>query len=256
VRWQVSDVTQLRIDVDHRSRDDWRWDFTWIDADASAARRYLDLGPVTPRVVTSVRAGTVLLGNIDVLARFAAAVDRSKPTDRRGPSSRGWLEAGGAFEVRLRRALGLGASALIRNYDRPSYSPIVDVEATAGETMGQPFPTDPTILGESRFIEAGTNLRFTAGARKFSATAEAFVRRTRMIEVYLDDDPGVIDDDPAGGEPYRDSLIQQGGGRFGLEAWPWPRLRLRAEYDLTTKFELAPEIRGYKSLRILAEGSF
>ena len=65
-------------------------------------------------------------------------------------------------------------------------------------------------------------------------------------------DPGTSDDT----ETDRDEIIQHGGGRFSLEAWPWPRLRLRAEYDLTTVYDLAPEIRGYKSLRILAEGSF
>ena len=47
----------------------------------------------------------------------------------------------------------------------------------------------------------------------------------------------------------------RGGGRFSLQAWVTPRIRLRGEYELSTTLDLAPEILGYKSLRILLEGT-
>jgi hypothetical protein len=40
-----------------------------------------------------------------------------------------------------------------------------------------------------------------------------------------------------------------------LDAWVTERVRLRGEYDVSTTVELAPETRGAKSLRIVAEGT-
>ena len=45
-----------------------------------------------------------------------------------------------------------------------------------------------------------------------------------------------------------------GGGRFALDGWPSSRLRLHLEYDLSTTLDHAPEINGWKALRILRGG--
>jgi len=251
-RIQVSDVTQITVDVSHRSSDDWRYDYEWIDADDTSVLRFLYLGLVTPRLMGSVRAGTVLLDNVDVLVRAATSSDLSRRDAHRDAFSPSWYEAGGAVELRLRRAVGIGASVLGRNYRRPEVAVITDVEETQPDAMrGQPLPDDPTALGERGYAEGGLTVRYTGGARRFSAIAELYGRQTRSVALYENDNRN-----QPPGEPKLDDLDRRGGGRFTLEAWPLPQVRLLAEYDLTTALELSPEIRSLKSLRLMAEGTF
>jgi hypothetical protein len=101
--------------------------------------------------------------------------------------------------------------------------------------------------------------RFSGGARKFSAAVEVFVRRTRWAEKYRDD--GTPDPQAGGaGDIEEDVTLGQfdlrGGGRVSFDAWVNSRLRLKAEYDLSSALDSAPEVRGLKSLRVLAEGQF
>ena len=42
-----------------------------------------------------------------------------------------------------------------------------------------------------------------------------------------------------------------------MEGWAFNRLRIKAEYDVSiSDIQLAPELRGIKSLRVLAEGTY
>jgi len=46
------------------------------------------------------------------------------------------------------------------------------------------------------------------------------------------------------------------GGRATIEAWIGSRLRLFASYELSSRIDLAPEISGFKSLRLIMEGVY
>jgi hypothetical protein len=264
-RLQISDITQITVDVDHRSRDDWRWDAELVDDDdAATGPRYLSLGPVTPRLLGSVRAGTVLLDNVDVLVRGAASADLSGDNTPVGAYTAGWLEGGGAIELRLRRAIAVGVSGLYREYDRPGLEDetVTDMESPAPSTCpdldqcpAQPFPQPERNLGETALTQGSIHIRYTTGARRFSAGAEIYGRRTTFSRVYVDDDPDPETDDQRD-DAARDWDDRRGGGRFTLEAWPTARMRILAEYDVSSIIEVAPEIRGYKSLRMLVEATW
>lgn len=258
VRYRLSDRTRLVIDATYRHRRDPLWDLAYRDGhdpdDPSAARRYLDLGPLLPRATIRARAGTVLLDNVDLLLSGGAAFDARSSTDPT-PSlyAAGWLEGGGALEVRVRRTFALGISGLARTYNRRDPEPadiVVDVEDQV-----QPLSLTPGKVGESSLFEGGVSARFSGGARKFSVTAEVYGRQTRYTDQYIDD--GVV---ASGGldleatDLIKDSGFR-GGGRITLDAWITERVRLRGEYDLTTGLEVAPEVSGLKSLRIVAEGT-
>jgi hypothetical protein len=108
-------------------------------------------------------------------------------------------------------------------------------------------------------VEGGVVARFSGGARKFSAALEIFARRTRWAERYRDD--GMTDSQIGGtGDLEGDIILGEfdwrGGGRASFDAWVTRQLRLRAEYDISSALDWAPEIRGLKSLRVLAEGQF
>ena len=93
--------------------------------------------------------------------------------------------------------------------------------------------------GEDGFTEVGTSLRMTLGARRFSALLELYGRRTRYPAIYVD---------PILAVPASDV---RGGGRVTLDAWIGKQLRLFAAYDLSSALDFAPEITGYKSLRLM-----
>lgn len=239
-RARLSKVTVLTGELNYRGTEDWVYDLL-VDAppaDGTDARRYLDLGPPLPRVVLGVRAGTVLLDNVDVLLRAAAAADLSNDMrERQSSFSAGYAEAGAAVEVRLRRAIGLGASVLARRVRRP------DLVVADTAAMADPLPAELSSAGERSFWEMGSSLRYNAGARRFGATAEAYLRLYRWNEVYD------VSLDKLGFET-------RGGGRFSVEAWTASQLRIKAEYDLSTAIESAPELRGIKTLRVVAEGTY
>lgn len=237
LRLRVSQVTVVSAELDNRTGDDWIYDLLIAAPDANGdARRYLDLGPPLPRLVVGVRAGTVLLRNIDVLVRGGAAVEHDDELDTAW--SPDYLEGGGALEVRVQRSIAVGTSVLVRRFGRGDPIPVGD------ETPG-PDPLPGTLLpgiGERSFVETGGRLEYRQGARKFRAGAELYGRFYRFDTPYL----------PERSEDF--DLI--GGARFHVEGWAGERLRLRAEYDLSSAIAAAPELRGIKSLRVLAEGRF
>ena len=80
-----------------------------------------------------------------------------------------------------------------------------------------------------------------------------------LLTIYRDD--GTPDPRVGGaGDVEQDVVLGEfdvrGGGRVSFDAWVTQRLRLRAEYDLSSALDWAPEIRGLKALRVLAEGQF
>jgi hypothetical protein len=48
----------------------------------------------------------------------------------------------------------------------------------------------------------------------------------------------------------------RGGGRFSVDAWIGKQVRLFASYELSTRYSFAPEISGYKSLKLVMEGVY
>jgi hypothetical protein len=249
VRARVSEESSVISDSQLRTSNDWFWDYASLaaqvgdpevaDADVDpAAKRYLDLGPVRPRFETALQAGTVLQHNVDVVARGAIALDLAKdqPLNTHLPD---YAEGGAAIELRVRRQIAVQASALVRDYRRPSAGTLTDTTGTPDKLP------DSQKLGEESLVETGGSVRYSLGARRFSAQGELYIRRTRYAPVYLDPDgtrPEVFD--------------FQGGGRFAIDAWVSARVRLRGEYDVTSVIDEAPELRGLKALRLWIEGTY
>lgn len=241
VRARVSESSQIIVDTQFRTTSDWFWDYANITTQEDlVARTYLDLGPVRPRLQTAVQAGTVLFQNVDLLARGAVAVDaeRGAPDTELNPSLPEYIEGGAGIEVRLRRAFAMQASALIRDYRRPFTPDNVDLPDAQ--------PLAPShLLGEEYLVEAGVAIRYSGGARKFSANGELYGRQTRWAPAYQQE-PGLD----------VDTIERHGGGRFWIEAWVNPRVRLRGEYDVTSLVDYTPELRGLKHLRLFLEGTY
>jgi hypothetical protein len=254
IRARYKQVTNFVFDIMRRKQFDWRWDPSLVkrapgdprcgDGDTSPtcleAQRFLDLGPVLPQVIASVRAGTLIAENIDLLGRAAYALDRTEEDQPTTSFNSSYRELGGAFEVRLRRQVAVGASVLNRNHHRQGLDEgaIYDERGTA-----QPLPASK-FLGDDRFVEIGTSVRLTLGARRFSTQVEIFGRRTVYKTNYIDP----ILDVP--------TIDVRGGGRFLVDAWVGRRIRLFAAYDVSSAFDSAPEITGYKSLRLVVTGVY
>jgi hypothetical protein len=185
-----------------------------------------------------VRAGTLIAENVDLLARFTLSSDQGEDELPPHAFSASYVELAGAAEVRVRRTVAAGVSALVRTTERVVPMPILDERNTE-----QALP-EASAIGEDRFVEIGVNSRMTLGARRFSAMLELYGRRTRYAEVYVDPQLPV------------DRFDTRGGGRFTLDAWVGRRIRLFASYDLSTQLESAPEITGYKSLRLTLTGVY
>jgi len=241
LRARYHEVTNLAFEVERRFDTDWRWDPSLIVADdPTIARRYLDLGPVLPQVVASLRAGTLIAENVDLVARGAIAADLTGTDATRSSFSAAYAELGGAVEVRLRRTFALGASALTRRTSRvdPPGGPVTDVRLVA-----QPLPASAE-TGENSFTEFGARARMSLGARRLSGLIEVYGRRTRYPALYVD---------PTNPIPTSDL---RGGGRVSVEAWIGKRLKLSAAYDATTAIDQTPEITLYKSLRLTMTGAY
>jgi hypothetical protein len=251
--FRVSDVTRITAELDHRSSYDWRWDPDWVGTSAADdARRYLDLGQVGPRLLASVRAGTAYKDNLDLLVHGAGALDQQRSDIPDSTFAATWGEVGGAVEGRVRRTLSLALSSTFRTYRRLPQAPILTaLFPEAEQAGGQPLPPS-SAMGEQSFIEAGATVRYSTGARKLSAEAELYARRIRWHRIYEIAQSAPIDDLVLHDERAADI---RGGGRFSLEAWITPRFRVRAEYELSTAIEIAPEILGFKSLKLLVEGT-
>ncbi|MBA3463109.1 MAG: hypothetical protein H0T46_24345 [Deltaproteobacteria bacterium] len=250
VRARYKQVTNVVFELTHHTMNDWQWDpaVHIPDADPTAAKRYLDLGPVVPQFIGSARAGTLIAENVDLLIRGAFATEGSKRvTDASGTReiknsfAAPYLELGGAVEIRLRRTLAMGLSLLSRQTSHPlpeDEFPIFDQK-----DVPQQLPRTES-RGEEGFTELGGSLRMSLGARKFSSLVEFYGRRTRYAPLYTD--PTLL-------IPESDLRF---GGRFTLDAWVGDRVRISAAYDVSSALELAPEITGYRSLRLMLTGVY
>lgn len=257
LRSRYKQVTNLVFDFTYRHDSDWRWDPSVTSPDPLQARRYLDLGPVVPQMIFSGRAGTLIKENVDVLIRGAVADDRVDTEAERNTYVGGYFELGGGFEVRLRRTVGLGVTGLSRQTKRYATvaGQILDVPDSA-EPLPRAYSPD---VGERGFTEFGSSLRMSLGARRFSALVEVYGRRTRYALTYCASsliDVGVRRDCRSSldtGILDRDYRL---GGRVTIDAWIGSRMRLFAAYELSSRIDLAPEISGYKSLRLMMEGIY
>lgn len=254
LRSRYKQVTNLVFDFTYRHDTDWRWDPSVGNTDPLAARRYLDLGPVVPQMLASGRAGTLIKENVDVLVRGAIASDRVDTEAERNTFVGRFAELGGGLEVRLRRTVSLGISGLTRQTKRYA---TVSGQIRDVPNMPQPLPRQYSPdTGERGFVEAGTTLRLSLGARRFSALVEAYGRRTRYALVYCAENADPASDCRA---PTNTGVLDEDtryGGRVTIDAWIGSRLRLFAAYELSSRIELAPEINGYKSLRLMMEGVY
>jgi hypothetical protein len=242
---RLSEVTTVNFELDNRSDQDWMYDLMALrPVDRRGdPRSYLNLGPVLPRLQLAVRGGTVLLRNLDILLRGAAAIEHADG-DVDGPFTPSYVEAGTALEVRLRRNLRVGASLTARRYRRDE--PLLVDEMTDGD--GDPVPDMlPELgdqVGERSFYESGLGVDYTAGARRFNASAELYSRAYHRQTPY---EATVVEGD----------FDVHSGGRFAVEGWARSRVRIKAEYDVSLgALEMAPELRGVKMLRVLVEGTF
>ncbi len=241
LRARISKVTTVNAELENRAAGEWMYDLLINDDeyDATDVRRYLNLGIPRPRLYANLRAGTVLLKNIDVLLRGGAAVERGDD-EHNEPSSywASYIEGGLGLEVRVRRAIALGTSFLARRYSREERVDFVDTAGIADE-----LPSNTGAIGEKSFMEGGLTLRFRQGRHTFGAMAELYTRIYRAQSPYI--------------PVEEEGLDTRSGGRFSVDGWANKRTRLRVEYDVAFLPEhLAPELRGVKSLRVMAEGSF
>lgn len=243
VRARYKEVTNLVLDLNRHTQFDWRWDPALVapdSSDATAARRFLDLGPVVPRFVGSLRAGTLIAENIDLLVRGAFAADvTGDPMDQKNTFAAPYYEVGGAFEVRLRRSAAIGVSALTRDTSHAK----LDLPTTDSAGTPDSIPANE-YRGEDGFTEVGATAKLSLGARTFSSQLEFYGRRTRYMVLYQD---------PMLKIPSSDIRY---GGRITLDAWVGRQLRLFAAYDLSSAFDFQPEINGYKSLRLMVTGVY
>jgi hypothetical protein len=240
-RARYREVTNLVFDVMRRLSNDWRWDPSLLVADdPTTARRYLDLGPVLPQLIASLRGGTLIAENVDLLGRTAIATDLTPSGGQKSSFSPAYVELGGALEVRLRRTVAVGATALYRRSDRAELSggPITDIHL-----VPQPIATSAA-TGERSFTEVGARARMSLGARRLSALLEVYGRQTRYAETYVDPLNPI------------DTSDLRGGGRVTVDAWIGKRLRLFAAYDVSSAIEHIPEISSYKSLRLTMTGVY
>ncbi len=254
LRSRYKQVTNLVFDVTNRSDSDWRWDPAVTNPDPLQARRYLDLGPVVPQTIVSGRAGTLIAENVDVLIRGAWANDRVDNVERQTNTfTARYFEIGGGFEVRLRRTIGVGVTGMTRRTERPETADdqIRDVPGVI-EALPRMYSA---AIGDESFTEGGMSLRMSLGARRFSALAEGYGRRTNYARTYCESDAAGSDcrSIVAPGIEYSDF---RWGGRVTVEAWIGDRLRLFASYELSSRIDLAPEITGFKSLRLIMEGVY
>lgn len=243
VRARYKQVTNLVFDVMHRTSADWRWDPSLVAPDANndptVARRYLDLGPVVPQFVGSVRAGTLIAENVDLFVRGAFSADGSSDDAPQSAYSAPYLELASAVEIRVRRQVAFGASLLTRNTSHL----VLDQPVEDQRNSPQMLPAAAS-RGDDGFTEAGASLKMTLGARRFSTLFELYGRRSRYAQIYVD---------PLLPIPVDDLRI---GGRITLDAWVGTRMRLFAAYDVSSAIDLYPEISGYRSLRLMMSGAY
>jgi hypothetical protein len=210
-----------------------------------------------PQSIVSGRAGTLIKENVDVLVRGAFAWNGPLPNAERNTFMAPYFELGTAFEVRLRRTIGLGFSALTRQTERTA--------TVTGEFPD--FPNQPDQMpiryspemGEIGFTELGTTLRLSLGARRLSALVEVYGRRTRYALDYCATIQADGSINPSCMSALDTGILTRdlrGGGRFTLDAWVGSQLRLFASYDISSRLDFQRELTGFKSLRLMMEGNY
>ena len=235
---RLSEVTTVNVDVDNRTENDWMYDLWMLQPveQPGDPRSYLNLGIPLPRLQLAARAGTVMLRNLDILLRAAAAIEHAgENVDAEFSPS--YVEAGGAIEVRLRRNLRLSSTFVARRYGRDTREPIPELPGP------QPIPDPGDEIGDKSFYEGGLGVDYSVGARRFNASAELYGRAYDRVSPYE--------------EVVTTGFDTHSGGRFSVEGWARSQLRIKAEYDVSLgPLEVAPELRGVKMLRVLTEGTF
>ena len=113
----------------------------------------------------------------------------------------------------------------------------------------RPQPLDLRGSGDESFLEAGASGRLNLGLRRLSTSLELYGRRIRYATRYVEPGAATVD-------PVALPAEWRAGGRVAIDAWMTPRVRARIGYDLSSTLDVAPEIAGYKSLRLTLEGSF
>jgi hypothetical protein len=244
LRTRFREVTNLVFDITRRLAGDWRWDPSLVSRPTAIgmvdteARRYLDLGPVLPQWIASARAGTLFRENIDIVARLAIARDTDDNVEQ-STYVAPYFELGGGLEVRLRRQLALGVTGLTRRRTRPSPPPTIVDAPNRIEAL-----PEVAQLGQDRFTEVGTTLKLSLGARRFSTLLEVYGRATTYAHAYLLE---------VGALPERDV---RGGARVSLDAWVGRRIRLFVTYDVSSLIDTAPDVSGFKTLRMMMTGVY
>jgi hypothetical protein len=246
-RTQINRTSHLEAEATHRSSTDWQWDPLTVNATNDGAKRYLELGAVTPMLSAVVRGGTVIANNFDVFVRAAVAIDRSATTNQNSFRT-SFIELGGGTELRVRRTVALFASGIFRDLAR---TPVISqIDEPSNSTMRTPQPIlNSGHLGEQSILEGGGGLRLSLGARLFSTTVEGYLRRTRFSNAYI------LDVKAPGESPILLATVV-GGGRVSVDASISTKVRVRVWYELSTAIRRIPEISGWKSLRLVLEGSF
>lgn len=256
LRARIGRVTLIDLRLENRAASDWMYDLFAADTIPGTEQEdnplhYFRLGRVLPRVYYEARAGTVLLRNIDVLVHSRGAI-RQGGDEERAPHATSFAQVGAAIEVHVRRSINLGVGALGRRYWRVEPTP-VDSVADFPDYTNLDFATDA--YGERGFAEGNATVRYSQGARKFSAGAEIYLRAYDIQTPYeLPDDDDM--EDPVEIPERLAGPELRWGGRFTVEAWASDNLRLKVEYDVTSALLIEPGLLGIKSLRIMAEGRF
>jgi hypothetical protein len=245
VRARIREINSIFAEISHQDARDWRWDPQLVDhvpPMSGEPRGYLELGPVLPRLTFQVRAGTVLYDNVDLFVRAAGASDlRDELKTPASSFSAAYAELGGALEVRLRRTLAVGAQLTSRTTRRTETEPRRD---SNDEAEALPLPENGT-YGDVSFVEGGGTARLSLGARTLTFSGEAYARRTRFAALYVDPN-----------SEERIDATTHLGGRAAVDAWINRRLRVMARYELVTQVKRAPEITGFKALRVIVEATF
>ena len=225
-RAKLGKSTTLWVDVDDRLRDDWMYDFVLTGqlAGQDDPRRWLSLGPTVSRLQVTVRADTVLFDNWDVLVSVAGGIPHGEDSS----FAPRYIELAGTLLARFPFGIEASVEARVRETDRV-------------EVQGGTLPLeDVGELGERSFLEGAASLRWSLGARRFSAQVEAFARRWGQA--------------PLGAEPVGDLAA---GGRFDVVGWAAGKLQLRGEYELAgIPDRTAAQLSALQTLRVLLEATF
>src|SRR5262249_38336321 len=222
----VRRTTTLAVELDDPPRDDWMYHFVLTGrlTGQDDPPRWPNIGRTVSRLQVSVRGGTVLFDNWDVLVTASAGIPHG------GDSSFAprYVELGAALLARFPFGIEAGVEARIRESHR------IDVQGTT-------IPlADVGALGERSFIEGSTTLRWSLGARRFSAEIAAFARRWGQ--------------EPLGAEPVADVAA---GGRFGVVGWAAGKVQLRGEYEVAgIPDRTSEQLTGLQTLRVLLEATF